>query len=382
MPYASALSVEPDTVRAARETAGTVAKDLGQAPDVALVFLTGPHLPAALDLAAAIRDELEPMILVGVGAVGVVGGDREVEERPAVSLWAGIVDGVSGVRFTAQARGGSVHIDGPSASVLGGAHTLVILPDPFTFPVGGLVERLAEDHPDLEVVGGLASAGHRPGENLLILDDDVFDDGAVGFLLSGSTRVTTVVSQGCRPVGRPLVVTKSEGNMVYELAGRRAYDQLVDLLGGMDDRDRRLASQGLHVGRVIDEHKTEFERGDFLIRGVIGVDEDTGAVAVGDMVLVGSTLQFQVRDAESADEDLRTMMEGRSADGALLFTCNGRGTNMFLEPDHDASLVSKVLGAPLAGMFCAGEVGPVGGRSFVHGFTASLALFEDVSRAP
>ncbi len=189
-----------------------------------------------------------------------------------------------------------------------------------------------------------------------------------------------MVSQGCRPIGRPLVVTRSDGNMIQELAGRPAYEQLAKLVTGLTTNDRMLASKGLHIGRVIDEHQSVFGRGDFLIRGVLGVDPATGSVAVGDVIPVGSTTQFQVRDAESADEDLRQLMEGQAADGALLFTCNGRGRHLFSVPNHDAALVSQMLdGAPLGGMFCAGEIGPVGGRSFVHGFTASLALFHDES---
>lgn len=190
--------------------------------------------------------------------------------------------------------------------------------------------------------------------------------------------MTSVVSQGCRPIGRPLVVTKAEGNLIYELAGRTAYDQLAALLDELSDEDQMRVAQGLHIGRVIDEHKTDFGRGDFLIRGVLGVDERTGAMAVGDEMSIGSIIQFQVRDAVSADEDLHQLMDGQAADGALLFTCNGRGTHLFSEPHHDAGLVSRMLDrVPIGGMFCAGEVGPVGGRSFVHGFTASLALFHD-----
>ena len=166
--------------------------------------------------------------------------------------------------------------------------------------------------------------------------------------------------------------------MIYELAGQPAYEQLSTVVQRLRQDERALAAQGLHIGRVVDEHKDDYTQGDFLIRGVLGVDQNTGGIAVGDVVPVGSIVQFQVRDAASADEELRRLMDGQVADGALLFTCNGRGTHLFEEPHHDAALVSEMLDeVPVGGMFCAGEVGPVGGRSFVHGFTASLALFHD-----
>ena len=185
------------------------------------------------------------------------------------------------------------------------------------------------------------------------------------------------MSQGCRPLGRAFVVTRAERNMIYELAGRPALDRVQELYQEADEDDRRLLQQGIHVGRVIDEHKPDFQRGDFLVRNVLGADKESGAIAVGDVVDVGSTVQFHVRDAATADEDLRSLLAGECAEAALLFTCNGRGTRLFGTPDHDAEIVSDALGGvPLSGFFAAGELGPVGGRNFLHGFTASLALFE------
>jgi small ligand-binding sensory domain FIST len=222
----------------------------------------------------------------------------------------------------------------------------------------------------------MASAARGPGGNRLVLDGLVVDDGAVGALLPAGALVTTVVSQGCRPIGDPMTVTRSEGQVVYELAGRPALERLVELLGSLSEEERALAQQGIHLGHVIDEHKAEFGRGDFLIRNVLGGDREAGAIAVGDDVELGATVQFQVRDAASADEDLRELLAGEHASGALVFTCNGRGIRLFGEPDHDAEVVdAHVEGGATAGMFCAGEVGPVGGRSFLHGFTASVLLF-------
>jgi len=227
--------------------------------------------------------------------------------------------------------------------------------------------------------GGVAVGGQRPGAQALILDEAVHTEGAVGAVVSG-LPVLTVVSQGCRPIGREAVITRCEGNVVSELAGRPALERLRREIAALSPEEQALAARGLLAGLVIDENRPEYDIGDFLMRGLLGADEATGVLALGDRVRVGQTLRFFVRDATSADADLRQALGGvlgraRPA-GALLFTCNGRGTNMFPEPDHDARIVTETLGTQaLAGFFCGGEIGPVGGKAFLHGFTATLAVF-------
>ena len=256
--------------------------------------------------------------------------------------------------------------------------TLVLLADPFSFPTDRLLREIDATCPHLRVIGGLASAGNQPGQNRFVLGDEVFDDGAVGLLFPPGEAVTAVVSQGCRPIGHPYVVTRGERNLIHELAGRPVLERLQEIIEGLDGADRALAQRGLHIGIVVNEHKLDFDRGDFLVRGVLGIDRESRGLAVGDVVETGTSVQFQVRDAASADEDLSHLMSGYAADAALLFTCNGRGRRLFGVDDHDASVVSEAIApAPVAGMFCAGEFGPVGRRSFVHGFTASVALFGD-----
>ncbi len=383
MPFASALSQHPLPTHAAGEVVGEVLEQLGPAPDVAVLFVGAALGGAIEDLVSTVRRILSPGLTLAVTTGTVVGGGREIEDGGAVALWAGRVDGLTPVRVASQRADGGVRVTGLDPTELVAAHTLVLMADPFSVPVDGIVDHLAEHQPHLTVIGGLASGADRPGGNRLALDDDVHADGAVGFLLSGATRVSAVVSQGCRPVGRALVVTRSEGNLVAELAGRPAAERLSEMVSGLDPDERELMRRGLHAGRVIDEHKVDFERGDFLIRNVMGVDPQRGVVAVGDRFPVGSTLQFQVRDATTADEDLRELLAGRRADGALLFTCTGRGTHLFDGPDHDAGImIDELGGAAVAGMSCAGEIGPVGGRPFLHGFTASIALFHDAGSDP
>lgn len=177
-------------------------------------------------------------------------------------------------------------------------------------------------------------------------------------------------------------MTRAEDNVILELGGKTPLQQLQDLWLTMTPRDHELVQRGLMVGLAVSEYRDTFRRGDFLVRHLAGLDRATGAIAVGDDVRVGQTVQFHVRDATSADEDLRLMLAtagpATAQRGGLLFSCNGRGTRLFDAPNHDALAVQHALGkVPLAGFFAQGELGPVGGRNFIHGFTASLVLFEE-----
>lgn len=376
MPFAAALSEHPVPATAVAEVAGQVLEDLGPAPDLAVLFVTPPHAGALEDAAAALGDILRPGALLGCAAVSIVGTAREVERAPAVSLWAGRFGPVQAVRLTWAADG--TVIDGWPDEPAFDPSALLLLGDPFSFPVDALFAQVAGRHPGLRVVGGNASGAVGPGGNRLVLDRRVHTSGAVGVLLGPGVEVDAVVSQGCRPIGRPYIVTRAEGNYIYELAGSPALERLVQMsTDAMSEADIDLIDRGLHLGQVIDEHKLDYERGDFLVRSVLGADQTNGAIAVDELVPVGATVQFHVRDAATADEDLRQLLSGRQADGALVFTCNGRGVHLFGAPDHDAQVLHERVGAPAAGFFAAGEFGPVGGRNFLHSFTASIALFRD-----
>jgi small ligand-binding sensory domain FIST len=378
MPFAASLSEHPEAREATAEVVGHLLEALGPSPDLVVLFVTGPHVAKLPDIATAVQELLQPGAFIGTSAVSVLGGDREVEQQPAISLWGGRLGAVRAVRLDAVRTGDGMAILGIEPDQLDAAATLVLLADPSSFPVDDFVDAVARDHPHLAVIGGMASAGFGPGANGFVLDGVVHDDGAVGVLLDAGQIVSTVVSQGCRPIGEPLVVTRAERNVIQEIAGQPALRRLDDVFRSLSEEERGLVQNGLHIGRVIDEHKLDFTRGDFLVRNVVGADRETGSIAIGDVVEVGATIQFHVRDAASADEDLRELLTGHEADGALVFTCNGRGTRLFGEPDHDAELVARVVdGDGTAGMFCAGEIGPIGARSFMHGFTASIALFRD-----
>lgn len=388
MPFASALSVHPDAAEATGEVAGRVLERLGAAPELAMLFCSPHHTDALADIAAAVRTLVQPGVLLGSTGVAVVGGDREVEDGPAVSLWAArLAAPARPVRVTAARTSSGTAVGGLAADTCGPGELLVLLADPFSLPVDDVVELLGQLDPPVPVVGGAASAAQRPGDNRLVLDDEVVSDGGVGAVLPADVATSLVVSQGCRPIGEPMIVTRAQGNVLLELAGRPALTRLEEIAAAADEDERARLAAGLHVGIAVDEHRETFGRGDFLIRNLIGVDREAGALAVAERVTVGTTVQFQVRDAHAANEDLQALLALASADGpadgALVFTCNGRGMRLFGEPDHDARAVdATVPSGAVAGMFCAGEIGPVGARSFVHGFTASVVLFRDAHGPP
>jgi small ligand-binding sensory domain FIST len=351
----------------------------GAEVDLAFVFLSPGHRDEVETAVEAVREELAPRHLLGCVAEGVVAGARELEEGLAAAVWAGALPDAEVECFHAAAAQTDDGMTVAGVPELDNPALVVLLVDPFTFPAGPFLSRLNEEHGQIPLVGGIAVARPRPGAQALIVDDAVHAGGAVGAVISG-LPILTVVSQGCRPIGREAVITRCEGNVVYELAGSPALERLRGLIAALSPEEQTLAARGLLAGLVIDENRPEYDTGDFLMRGLLGADEETGALALGDTVRVGQTLRFFVRDAASADADLRRALGGALPRarpvGALLFTCNGRGTNMFPEPDHDARLVAEALGThALAGFFCGGEIGPVGGKAFVHGFTATLAVF-------
>jgi small ligand-binding sensory domain FIST len=381
MPFAAALSEHPVPPHAVGEVAGEVLDRFGDRPDLAFVFVTPPFAGALEDAVAAIDELLHPLVLLGCAAESVVGPHREVERTAAVSLFAARTGPLLSMALRAgDGPAGELEVAGWPEQIAFAPQALLLMADPFSFPVDRFLDWMRTRHPGLPVVGGMASAAHAAGGNRLAIGRRVVASGAVGVLLGPGVDVEAVVSQGCRPFGQPLVVTRSDGNVILELAGSPALERLVSQAHGAltEEEVALLEMGGLQLGRVIDEHRESFGRGDFLLRSVLGADRTTGAIAVGDVVPVGTTVQFHLRDARTADEDLHVLLKGHQADGALVFTCNGRGSRLFQEPHHDARVLSDMLGpVPLAGYFAAGEIGPVGGQNFVHGFTASMALLRD-----
>lgn len=386
MRFVSAVSDRPTAADAVAHVLDQARAGALDRVDLAMLFITADHRDEAEWVLDRINTELSPDALIGCTGEGVIGGDVEIERSPGVSLMIG--------RFSEGVRASAAHVGGDEWSNLlddplelsehlgcGEQTRLVVgVGDPWTTPVDGLLRRL--DELKLPIVGGMASSGRRAGENRLFIHDRAVDEGFVALTLSGAAAVQTIVSQGCRPIGGSFVVTRARQNVIEQLGGKPALEQLRATIDALPEAEKELLRHGLFIGRAISEYRERFGRGDFLIRNVMGIFQDQQSIAAADVVRVGQTVQFHVRDAATADEDLRMMLAASSGDdlaapaAALLFTCNGRGTRMFDRPGHDIAAARAALGAsvPVAGFFAGGEIGPVAGTNFIHGHTASLAL--------
>lgn len=384
--FASALSVRSDLLEAVGECCNRIREKLCGPADLVFLFFSLDGNEQAKSMAACCADTLGTDRIAGCTAEGIAGVGQEVEDQPAAVVWAARLPEVK-----IQLMHLSFEHTGDGATFLGWTDesiepwpettSLLVLGDPFSFPADYLAEHLNDTHPGVPVIGGMASGARLPGEHALIVGREVYHQGAAVVMLQYQP-LCPVVSQGCRPIGKPFIVTRAEQNVIYELGGRPALEQLDSVFSELSASDQQLAREGLHVGRVISEYLEQFTPGDFLIRNVLGIDPQKGAIAVGDYFRVGQTVQFHIRDHRTADTDLRQVLQqvgGKLTSpprAALLFTCNGRGTRMFPEQDHDVATVKEAFGEiPLAGFFAQGELGPVGDKNFVHGFTASLALF-------
>jgi small ligand-binding sensory domain FIST len=388
--FASSLSTDPDAAVAEQRTVAALMDGLGGRPDLVLAFTTH-HYAAALDgLGRRLREATGTHHLAGCTGLSIVGGAREVEGKACLSLWGarlGQGTQISIEHLTAHGQAGAeVVFEGAPRIERPHRAGLVLLADPFTFPAQLYLNQLARDLPGVPIVGGLASGGQGPRQNLLWRNDECLDHGALALTIEGDVALQTAVSQGCRPVGEPLVITSCEGPVIKKLRGKPADRVLFEVLSELPKRDKELFKRGAQVGLAIDATKSTFDAEDLLVRNLRGIQPQENAIVVGDdAIRVGMTVQFMVRDGASATDDLTQVLEARAeawgphdpgAAGALLFTCAGRGAGLFRSLNHDASAIQEHLGPdlPLAGFFAAGEIGPVGGRPFVHGFTASVAL--------
>lgn len=358
----------------------------GRTIDLAIVFAS-PHFRMRIEpLALELHEALNPHGMIGTLGEAVIHDDAELENQPGIVLWAAHLPGAA-IRTFHLSHADQTRLQDPQAlaehlDVPNEKNPAFLLAgDPYSIDLLNLLDVWTRAYPKRPMVGGMASAGQRPGQNSVIFDGQCLWHGVAGVAVWGSVRMDTIVSQGCRPIGQPLVITRGEEQMVYSLGGRTPRDVFEELFHECDPRDRELMEkQGLFLGRVINEYQPSFARGDFLIRNVLGFDRESGAMAVHDLIRTGQTVQFHVRDARTADEDLRDLLTARRnrPAGGLLFTCNGRGRRLFGEPHHDAAALRAAHeGLPVAGFFCAGEIGPVGHCNYLHGHTASIALFTD-----
>ncbi|MCU1675933.1 MAG: hypothetical protein JWM93_691 [Frankiales bacterium] len=382
--FADALVLDADLAAAAeRATREALAKLSGPAT-IVFAFVTGDE-PEAIEFAGRrVAEVAAPAPVIGCSASGLLGGEGGAEGVSGVSVFAGSVPDLRLRSFHLEVMRtpeGMAIVGMPNHRA--GDDVMVLFADPHSFPVDGFVERSNDSLQGLPMVGGLAFGGQGPGSTRLFVDGHAVDRGAVGFLLGGGVRTRALLSQGCRPVGPTMVVTKADENVVLEIAGVSAVSKLEQILAELDPLDQALATNGLQFGVAMDEYAEVHEHGDFLIRSVLSVDHSTGGLVVGGLVEVGRTVRFQVRDADTASEDLRQALEALrkergfgTVDGALVVSCNGRGETLFGRSDHDIAAAREVGGAQaVGGFFAGGEIGPVAGRNYLHGFTASVLAF-------
>jgi small ligand-binding sensory domain FIST len=390
MKFAAALTTKKDILDATQDLTRQVRSVLGaEKTDLALLFVHPEFLPRMTDLYEPLRAAIGARHWIGCSGAGIIGGSREVEHEPAVSLLVAQMPEVQIVPF-AITQHELEESNGPAfwhfqlEVAPADNPNILLFADPFSVQSAQLVGALGEAYPGMPVAGGLASGGQQAGDCRLFLDEQILDEGAVGVALTGRVALRTIVSQGCRPIGQPLTVTRAEKNILFELAGRPPLEVLQELLPKLPDSDQQLARRALFLGRVVNEYQEEFGRGDFLIRNLIGHDPQSGAVAVGDFLRTGQTVQFQVRDGQSAAEDLASLLAREAKRdqprprGAVLFSCLGRGEGMYGAPNHDINALHQMIGpVATAGFFCNGEIGPIGEKPFVHGFTSVIGLFAE-----
>ena len=384
MEFAAARSRLVDSDDAVEEILHSLRGSLNQPPDFAALFITTHHRAAAARIADRIHMSLEPNALIGCTCEGVIGVDEEIEREPGISALIGSLPGVTLNPFHLHPQEWNDALTSPEVleSMVGSrpdTRGYLILGDPFTTPIEDLLASLDRLPGRAPTFGGMASGAYQPGGNALIQGDELHTEGCVGVAFSGPIQIQTVVSQGCRPVGERYLVTGAHDNIIGTLGGVPALDVAEEVISTLRDEERFYGAD-LFLGIAIDEYKEVFTRGDFLIRNLLGGDRQSGTIAVGDVIRPGQTVQFHVRDAGTAGEDLHALLypltDSESPSGGLLFSCNGRGTRMFDAPCHDIRAGRELLPrTPIAGFFTMGELGPIGGRSYIHGHTASFALF-------
>ncbi len=388
MKWASSVS-DKKTLRAAvDEAVRDVQKQLdGARPDFLAAFVSRSFADAYEEASARLLDKLPAKVFTGCGAGGVIGAGREMEGRPAVSLVAASLPDVTMRPFAVQDEDMPDLDASPRAweELLGVRAAddpqFLVLADPFSIRADTFLLGLDYAFPKAAKIGGLASGGGEPHQNALFLDNICLRSGLAGVAFMGNLRVETLVAQGCRPLGPNLKVTESRQNVLISVDGKSPIQRLQEIAGTLSAKDRSLMETALFLGLSMDATNDAPDMGDFLIRNIVGIDRERGYLAVGALPRPGQTVRFHVRDAHTSAEDLQHLLDkavhGRvKPEGALMFSCMGRGRDLYGEPDVDSHLFQRRFGAtPVGGFFCNGEIGPVHGSTYLHGYTSCFGLF-------
>lgn len=392
MRWASAVDTDNSLRAAVEHAAETVFLGLGrQEPDLAIAFVSAEHAAHFDAVPALLRREFENVFIFGCCGGGVIGGGREIEDRPAFSLTGAVLPGVRlkgthldaaqvpPVYAEARAWEDALRITATQQP------SFLLLADPFSFETETFIKGLDRIYPLASKIGGLASGARQVGGTALYLGNQVYHSGCIALALTGNIDVDTVVAQGCRPVGDPMFVTSAHVNLIRELDGRSPRDVLSELFERLPAPDRELFSQALHLGMAMRTDASEFSAGDFLIRGILGMDPQSGALWVSANVPANSVVQFHLRDAATSAIDLERSLTAYRAShlvspeaGALLFSCNGRGIGLYGQADHDCNAFRRLVAdLPIGGLFCDGEIGSVQSSTFLHSYTSAFAVIQE-----
>lgn len=390
MKWVSALSRKSEIDSAIQEAAESAVQQLGKdQADLTVVFVS-PQFKEFYDkVPELVSRHLKPGLVFGCSGGGIIGNGEEAEQQAAVSITCAELPGVKiktiqsdTTELPDQDTSPSVWREWLNVDVEENPH-FVFLADPFSFRGEEFLAGVDFAYPNSTKVGGLASGAQSQGGNAMYLGDKIYDSGLIGIALSGDIEVDTIVAQGCRPIGEPMQITQCEHNLLKELGGKPPMEVLQELNGTLSDEDKKLIQTSLFLGIEMDPMKDNPQQGDFLIRNLMGVDRESGAIAIGALLRNGQLVQFHLRDKKMSAEDLDVMLtrylnqgNAENAKGALLFSCLGRGEYLYGKPNHDTDMFQGKLGKiPLGGFFCNGEIGPVGKTTFLHGYTSSFGIF-------
>ena len=392
MKWASAISESENVEEAVSECAESIKSIVGNSPDLVFVFPSFNFSGQFKDISNALSKHFENSVIMGCSGNGVIGAGREVEHTPGFAMCAAELPEVEITPFHISDSDLPDGDDPPNKweNVLGVSResrpNFVLLADPFSVRGENLLMGMDYAYPDCKIVGGLASGGTQPGSNALYLNNITYDHGIAGVALSGNIEINTIVAQGCKPIGSLSRITKCERNILQELDGRSPFDILGETYNDLNEADQKLFQNSLFLGVVMDPFESSPGIGDFLIRNIVGANPDAGQLAVGQMLREGQLVQFHLRDAQTSTENLSNMLDEYQSTpfgpetGALMFSCLGRGKYLYEEPDHDTDLFREKIGnLPLTGFFCNGEIGPVSGSTFLHGYTSSFGIFKPQS---
>ncbi|MQG09020.1 MAG: hypothetical protein FI675_01185 [SAR202 cluster bacterium] len=390
MNWISAVSDISDYNKAISEISLDIKQKLnGKKADLVILFVSSHHSINYEKIASLFSEKINTKCIIGCSAAGVIGNGHEVERRAGIAACAAYLPNVEITPFHIQQNELPNEDANPDEwfNITGlrpdNCKAMMILPDPFTIRSDNLIAGLDYAFPETTKIGALASGGGQPGSNALFINNKSYTYGAVGVGFSGDLSVETIVAQGCRPIGEPMIVTDADINVINKIGDKTPLEILGEIFEKSSIREKRLIRRSLQIGIIMDRFSSVNDE-EFLIRNILGADEEDGSIAIGEMINEGQIIQFYIRDAKTADEDLKIILEkyadkfeDNKLESALLFSCLGRGQYLYGAPNHDTNLFANIVGdIPITGFFSNGEIGSIGDQTFLHGYTSSFALFK------